>query len=315
MEVIKDKEKLAKIVVDIVSNELNSNVKSVKYLGGGSFGRVFKVVTDGSPDVVVMKVCLVSGMHKKEAAQLYLLSKHSSIKIPKVYFTFDKTNEHPVDCLCMEFVEGKDAFTSFGLLFKSKRQKKRFANQVIDAMIGVHNHSNDKFGDIDNPAFDAWQDYYKPFATDIFDKASDLYANKKLPKYVYDAMTQAWKNYDNIFNEIVSTPALIHGDLNVMNIMVKKPFEIVAIIDPLNSMFADREYDLFQLNNLTGKCFGLYNTYKEKYPVSKNCDIKCAFYALWNEVYCYIKTGSLIPFIMRPIVKEIRKQMKILKVN
>lgn len=45
--------------------------------------------------------------------------------------------------------------------------------------------------------------------------------------------------------------------------MVKKPFEISAIIDPLNSMYADKEYDLFQLNNLTGPCFHLYKTYKK----------------------------------------------------
>lgn len=312
MVITKNKEKLIQAVREIVSKKLNSDVKSVKYIGGGSFGRVFKVITDGSPNVVVMKVCLVSDMHRKEAAQLKLLSEHSSIKIPKVYFTFDKTDEYPIDCLCMEFVEGKDAFTNFGLLLKSKKQKKRFANAVVDAMIGIHSHSNNKFGDIENPVFDTWQDYYKPFAISIFEQATTLRQNKQLPKYVYDAMKKAWDKYDIIFEETVDMPALIHGDLNVMNIMVKKPFEVEAIIDPLNSMFADREYDLFQLNNLTGKCFGLYKTYKEKYPVSNNCDIKCAFYALWNEVYCFIKSGALIPFIMRPIVKEMNKQIKII---
>jgi fructosamine-3-kinase len=88
----------------------------------------------------------------------------------------------------------------------------------------------------------------------------------------------------------------------------------VAFIDPLNTMFADREYDLFQLKNLTGNVFRLYELYKQKYPVSKNCDIKCAFYALFNEAMVYIKTGRYTRVIMLNTIhnmnKELRKNLK-----
>ena len=127
-------------------------------------------------------------------------------------------------------------------------------------------------------------------------------------------MTEAYKNFDIIFSEKVEKASLIHGDLNVMNIFAdRKTLKPTAFIDPLDCMYADREYDLFQLNNLSGKQFGLYKAYKAKYPTSTYCDIKTAFYGLFNEVATYIKTGVLFKFIMHPLLTNMNKQLKLLK--
>ena len=48
-----------------------------------------------------------------------------------------------------------------------------------------------------------------------------------------------------------------------------------AVIDPYNSMWADREYELFALNNVMGSCFRLYENYKSKVELSRLCDLKC----------------------------------------
>jgi fructosamine-3-kinase len=131
---------------------------------------------------------------------------------------------------------------------------------------------------------------------------------------VLNSLTKAISHFDDIFCCEIGEPTLIHGDLNVMNIMVDDNLIPVAFIDPLNTMFADREYDLFQLKNLTGNVFRLYELYKQKYPVSKNCDIKCAFYALFNEAMVYIKTGRYTRVIMLNTIhnmnKELRKNLK-----
>ena len=84
---------------------------------------------------------------------------------------------------------------------------------------------------------------------------------------------------------------------------------MTAIIDPLESKWADKEYELFQLRNLTGDRFRLYETYKSKYPVSEKCDIKTAFYALYNEVYAYISSGIKMNFILMPLVKRMNKEL------
>lgn len=307
-----DKKKVPLYLKSIVSSQLEVNVLNVKYIGGGSFGFAYKVETDREPKTVVVKVFKLEGMHKKEAYQLGILQANSTIKFPKVYFLHDSTSEIPINCMGMEFIEGKDAFNSFGLLFKSKKAKLDFADKLTEGMHNIHCCTGEKFGDVENPIYDNWNDYYRTYAEDILKKAEDLHNTGKLEGFIFNTMKKAFEMYDVIFEEEVTTPALIHGDLNLMNVMVKKPFEIAAIIDPLNSMYADKEFDLFQLNNLTGPFFYLYKTYKKKYKTSENCDAKCAFYALWNETYCYIRSGALIRTIMYPIVYNMKKQMKLL---
>lgn len=121
-----------------------------------------------------------------------------------------------------------------------------------------------------------------------------------------------WAKYDFIFEGEVTEACLIHGDANVMNIMTKKPFELVGFIDPLDSMYADREYELFQLCNLTGGAFRLYETYKAKHPVSQKCDLKYAFYALFHEINCYLRNGTYTGIIMRSAVMRAKAQLKTL---
>lgn len=118
------------------------------------------------------------------------------------------------------------------------------------------------------------------------------------------------KNFDYIFSEPVKEASLIHGDLNVMNVMSDKRLNITAIIDPLECKWADKEFDLFQLRNLTGECFGLYEAYKRKYPVSEKCDLKCAFYAVYHEVYCLISTGTNTEIILAAAVKRLKRELK-----
>ncbi len=71
-----------------------------------------------------------------------------------------------------------------------------------------------------------------------------------------------------------------------------------------------KEFDLFQLRNLTGECFGLYEAYKRKYPVSEKCDLKCAFYAVYHEVYCLISTGTNTEIILAAAVKRLKRELK-----
>lgn len=144
----------------------------------------------------------------------------------------------------------------------------RFADNVATALEHWHNITSDKFGDLENPQYDNWLDIYKPFAEDVFNTACDMYESGKLDGKIFRAMENAMPHFDFVFSEPVEIASLIHGDLNVMNIM------------------ADREYDLFQLGNLTGDRFHLYETYKRKFGVSEKCDLKCAFYALYNELFC-----------------------------
>lgn len=304
------KEQAMKYAKAVVEQKLDCAVQSIRYLGGGSYGYAFLAETNKAPQKVVIKGCRVEGMHLTEARDLSLLRNGCPVKVPEVYFTFDATADIPMDFLCMEYIKGKDCFTNWTLLFKSKKTKLEFANKVTEVMHYWHSQTNDKYGLTGNAVYDNWLDYYKPFAEDVLKTARELTANNLLEKSTLEVMESAWAHFDYIFSEPIEKPSLIHGDLNVMNIMSDRKLKNISVIDPLNCMWADFEYDLFQLRNMTGDCFYLYETYKKNYPVSEKCDIKCSFYALYNEVYSYIASGKKFNFILKPIVKRMKKELK-----
>lgn len=304
------KETARKYAKKVLEERLSCKVTEIKYIGGGSFGYVYKARIDKAPHTVIMKACRTGGMCVREAKELTLLGDNSLMKVPEVYFTFLGTADIPLDFICMEMVPGHNCFTDLTKLFASKRAKLAFADQVTAAMREWHCITNDTFGLVEDPRFDTWLDYYKPFALDILQTARELTKQKKLQKSVLRVMESAFSAFDFIFSEPVEKASLIHGDLNVMNIMADGKLNPVAIIDPLESKWGDREYDLFQLRNLTGDCFYLYKTYKSKYPVSEKCDIKIAFYALYHEVYCFILSGRRDDLLLLPLVRRMKKELK-----
>ncbi len=303
------KEQTLEYVRIVVKQKIGKSAVKVSYMGGGSFGRaVFVQCKDGQK--LVVKFLRAKGMMEKEAHDLKLLAKYSTIRIPEVLFTRLGDDKIPVDCYGMEQIEGKTSLFALGMLLISKKRRKEFADKVTTALHAIHSCKNNKFGDTMNADSDSWLDYYRPFAAEVLRKAEEYFAAGKLEEKIIFAMRAAWKKFDIIFSEEVKDACLIHGDLNVGNIMVGKGYKITGFIDPLNSAYADREYDLFQFDNLTGKRFFLRETYIKKYGASRYCMQKLAFYGLWNEVYCYIKSGVLVNLIMNPLVKNMNERLK-----
>lgn len=305
------KEQAAKHAIAVAESELKLKIAKVKYLGGGSFGLAF-LMTDSGGNQFVIKLLRANDMMEKEVHDLSLLRANSVVKLPKVLFTRKADGTIPVDVYGMEKIEGISCIMAFKMLLISKKRRLKFADEVTEALHKIHECRNDKFGDTMNPDKAEWLDYYKPFAQEVYDCAEKMYSEGKMFKKIIVAMRAAWQKFDIIFSEKVETACLIHGDLNVGNIMVDKKYRITGFIDPLNSMYADREYDLFQFNNLTGKRFHLCESYIDKYGAGSKCAAKLAFYALWNEVFCLIKTGVLVGFIMNPLIRDMHRQLKLL---
>ncbi len=304
------KEKTKEFVNSVISEHYACKISNIKYVGSGSFGYVYMVEIPVAPHKLIVKACRLSGMYRSEANALRTLGYDTLIHIPTVYFTFEANDDIPMDFIVEEFIEGTDCFTDFKKIFLSKRKKQRFANDIADALAHWHSITNDKFGTLDNPEYDNWTDFYRPFAEDILNTAVKMYDEGKINRKTINTMQVAWDNFDYIFSEPIEHASLIHGDLNVMNVMSDGNLNITAIIDPLDCKWADKEFDLFQLRNLTGDFFNLYNTYKSKYPVSKNVDLKCAFYAVYHEIYCFISSGSHTEIILKTAVNRLRKELK-----
>ncbi len=307
MTVALDKKTAANYAAKAFEEYSNKKAVKVKCLGGGSFGIAFKVnARDG--ESVVIKFMRADKMMEKEVFDLDLLGKNCPLDMPKVLFSRKKDDEIPVDCYGMTVMQGKPLLTCWGALLSGKKKRKKIGERIVDALHQIHGCRNSKFGDTLNPDCDTWLDCYKPFAKQVLDKAVEFEKKGELSKEIVATMIRAWEKFDIIFDENVEEACLIHGDLNIMNIL--KSGHKISFIDPLNSMYADREYDLFQFDNLYGKRFFLSDTYRKKYGETKRCDDKLAFYGLWNEVFCVIKSGTLIPFIMEPLVKNMNNRLE-----
>lgn len=300
---------LLPILPKIISKELGKNVDKFKFIGGGSFGRVYKaVLSDG--EIIAVKAYRVQGSQYEEAEQLKLLSGNTSVRMPEVLFTYE---DEDTAILAMSFCPGQNVLNPM-FLFKNKEQKQKFAQDVISGMLRWHSVTNDKFGSLGNPVYDSWYEYYKkekqePWLTALKELSNDGKFSKKKLQLLIEA-TELF----NSLPEENTKPVLIHADLNIMNIMADtKTLELSAFIDPCGSIWADREYDLFQLRNMWGDAYGLYETYKQKYKLSEYADFRVAYYGAMNEAHCRLGGGLIMPLWEILCNNRLKKEMKKLK--
>lgn len=300
---------LMSVMPDVIFEKLNKRAADFKFIGGGSYGRVYKVTLyDG--DVIAIKGYKLQEMQNEEALQLSFLSKNTSVKMPEVLFTYE---DNDTAILAMSFVEGQNVLMP-NFLFKSKSQKQKFADEVISGMLEWHSVTNDKFGSLSNPVYDSWYEYYKTEKQEPWLKAlNELAENGKFSKKKMNLLFAATELFNKLPQENTK-PVLIHADLNIMNIMADpKTFKLMAFIDPCGSMWADREYDLFQFRNMWGDAYGLYETYKRKCKTSEFTDFRVAYYGAMLEASMRLKVGHIFPIWEDLNFARLKKEMK--KIN
>ena len=297
---------LKSLLPGVISEKLNKKAVNFKFIGGGSYGRVYKVVlADGQ--VIAVKGYMLPGMHTEEAHQLELLSKNTSVKMPEVLFTYEDDN---TAVLAMSFVEGQNVLNPMFLL-KSKAQKQQFAEDVISGMLEWHSVKNDKFGSLSNPVYDSWYGFYKAERQEPWLKALKELSDKgKFSKKKMELLVEATEIFNKLPQE-KTEPVLIHADLNIMNIMADpKTLKLIAFIDPCGSIWADREYDLFQFRNMWGDAYGLYETYKRRCGASKYTDFRVAYYGAMLEASMRLKGGHIVPLWEDLNFARLKKEMK-----
>mgnify|MGYP002519642426 CR=1 FL=1 len=91
---------LKAILPDIIFKNLHKKAVDFKFIGGGSYGRVYKTtLSDG--EIIAVKGYKLEGMNQEEAYQLRFLSKNTSVKMPEVLFTYE---DDETGILAMTFV-------------------------------------------------------------------------------------------------------------------------------------------------------------------------------------------------------------------
>lgn len=293
----------------VTPKELSAEITDLKFIGGGSFGKVFRVTLKNGRTIAV-KAFRRQGANKEEALQLRALSASTTVKMPEVLFTY---NDETVALMGMSFIEGKNVLDP-AFLLKSRSQKQQFAKAVIDGMNEWHSVSGEYYGFLDGERYSTWLECYKKEKQEPWLRGlSELCEKGKFSRKKLSLLLEATKLFDEIYKE-PDHPVLIHADLNIMNIMADpKTFELTGFIDPCGAMWADREYDLFQLRNMWGDSYGLYEEYKSRNVLSPQADFKVAYYGALHEASCRLQGGLIMPMWEELCNIRLRKAMKNLK--
>ena len=282
---------------------------SFKSIGGGYYADVYRFDFKDRESQII-KVYKSVGIMSKEISQIKILSQYALFPMPEALWTHRADDEFSSDILAMNCLEGENGGNIF---YINRTKRERLAEQVTDNLITFHNvHNADGFGEINGDKYyKTFNDYYKEKTVDILNMAKKLNEKGQITDDVLSVVNEAFDNFDKIFRFPITQSSLIHGDYNMWNVMVsKKECKVTAIIDPCGCMWADREYDLFQLRNMWGDSYGLYEEYKRQNRLSEYADFKIAYYAAVHEASCRLQGGLIMPLWEELCNRRLRKEMK-----
>lgn len=259
----------------------DKEISSIDEIGSGISGKVYKITMSPSNFKVAVKVAKDGALLQQESDYIKFISDKVDIKLPRIYYTYIEKNNN---FMIMEFFDGV-ACSDEKVLNANEEIRNNIAQEIADNIAKLQTIKGEKYGNLLNPQYDNWHDYYKPFVENMINSAYKLIEENILIPQILTVMKLAYANYDNIFDEPISKPTLIHGDYWASNIIVDKNFHLQGVVDPFNAIWADSEYELFALNAVYGEKLPVLEAFIKKNTLSKKFAVKNECYILFSEVY------------------------------
>lgn len=290
-----------------VLKEFGAELLSCEKIGGGiAGGIIYKITLDKAPYVLAVKTTENVNLLQIESKYIKYLSSLADIKLPKIYY--ESYQETP-NYIIMDYFDGVNCANDY-LQKASKKIRLNVAEQIADNIVNLQRVKGEKYGDLLNPIYEDWHDYYHPFVLEVIKEAEVLYNDGYIKKQILQAIKNGEKHYNEIFEEPISKPTPIHGDYWAQNLIIDKNYQLIGVVDPFNCMWADSEYELFALNSVYGKKLPVLEAFISKYGVSKKFYLKNYFYFLVSETYWVTKLHHNNNKFLMWIVKNFNKQMK-----
>ena len=254
-----------KIVAEGVEAHLEERMLSVRPLGGGCIGEVYRAeLEEGTP--LVAKVDREGESHlEREAYMLRYLREKSDLPVPEVYHGSETL-------LLMEFVEGSSHFS---------KEAERHAAELLAALHGVtsatYGHErNTLIGGLNqpNPPTESWTDLFREHR--LLYMANVVHEAGRLPAEDLHRVERLSEKLDELIED-PNPPALIHGDVWSANVLARED-RITAFLDPA-LYYADPEIELAFISLFDS--FG--NTFLERYAEIRGIDR--AFFETRRDLY------------------------------
>jgi fructosamine-3-kinase len=242
-----------KFVADGVEARLGERMLSVRPLGGGCIGEVYRAeLEEGTP--LVAKVDREGESHlEREAYMLRYLREKSDLPVPEVYYGSETL-------LLMEFVEGTSHFSN-----KAERHAAELLARLHGITADSYGHERDTLiGALDQPNLPtkSWTEFFRDHR--LLHIAHVAHEAGRLPVEDLHRVERFSEKVDELIED-PNPPALIHGDVWSANVLARGD-RITAFLDPA-IYYADPEIELafISLFDSFGRPF--FDRYQEIRPI------------------------------------------------
>jgi fructosamine-3-kinase len=219
-----------KTLAEGVEAHLGERMLSVRPLGGGCIGEVYRAELEEGPPLVA-KVDRRGESHLElEAYMLRYLREKSELPVPKVYHSSQKL-------LLMQFIEGSSRFTEGA------------EHHAAELLAGLHGITADSYGherdtligalDQPNPPTKSWAGFFRD--NRLLYIALVAHEAGRLPVEDLLRLERLSEKLDGLIED-PNPPALIHGDVWSANVLARGD-RITAFLDPA-IYYADPEIEL-----------------------------------------------------------------------
>lgn len=251
-----------------VENILNTGIKSVSGVGGGSIADSFIITCDNDVKYFVKEYNYKTGITTAEKAGLTEIAKSGAVKVPEVIFCDSKT-------LILEYIEQGTKSGNFWQDFAKRfAEMHKFTNQL-------YGYTSDNFiGDNPqkNKQNENWPEFY--FENRLKLQFDMIEQNGYSDNNLLSLFRKLEDRIDVIIGNHETVPSLIHGDLWSGNFLCDNNGSVV-LIDPA-VYYADREADLAMTKLFGGFSPEFYKHYNEVYPLEEGWEFREMIYKLYH---------------------------------